>query len=143
MCLKKVPKNGMTKDSFGNGISSGCHGGLWWLIDDEEDGEVNLIWRKSDLFAFDDAVRVNTLELKKLMNFFRSRKFGVIWSFGLLRVCKSTKIPFISEDGLAIEWNSKNLTELLKRERESDEFVLNHEGDKNDFGVISLKGDLT
>nr|GEW24218.1 hypothetical protein [Tanacetum cinerariifolium] len=26
--------------SFGNGSSSGCHGGLWWLIDDEEDGEV-------------------------------------------------------------------------------------------------------
>nr|GFB09550.1 hypothetical protein [Tanacetum cinerariifolium]GFB46249.1 hypothetical protein [Tanacetum cinerariifolium] len=92
-------------------------------------------------FAFDDAVRVNALELKKLMNLFRSRKFGVIWSFGLSRVCKSTKIPFISEDGLAIEWNSKNMTELLKKE--SDEFVLNHEGDKNDSGVISLKGDLT
>nr|GEX57185.1 ribonuclease H-like domain-containing protein [Tanacetum cinerariifolium] len=79
--------------------------------------------------------------MKKLMNFFRSRKFGVIGSFSLLRVCKSTKIPFISENGLAIEWNSKNLTELLKRE--SDEFVLNHEGDKNDSGVIFLKGDLT
>ncbi|GKA45697.1 hypothetical protein Tco_0738493 [Tanacetum coccineum] len=65
----------------------------------------------------------------------------MIWSFGLLRVCKSTKIPFICEDGLAIEWDSKNLTELL--ERESDEFVLNHEGDKNESGVISLKGDLT
>nr|GEV47082.1 hypothetical protein [Tanacetum cinerariifolium] len=100
----------------------------------------NLIWRKSDIFAFDDAVRVNTL-VKKLMNFFRSRKFGVIGSFGLLRVCKSTKIAFISEDGFAIEWNSKNLTELLKRE--SDEFVLNHEGDKNDYGVIFLKGDFT
>nr|GEV55951.1 zinc finger, CCHC-type [Tanacetum cinerariifolium] len=71
----------------------------------------------------------------------RSRKFGVIWSFGLLRVCKSTKIPFISEDGLAIEWNYKNLTELLKKE--SDEFILNHEGGKNDSEVISLKGDLT
>nr|GEU60888.1 zinc finger, CCHC-type [Tanacetum cinerariifolium] len=105
------------------------------------DVDENLIWRKSDVFAFDDAVRVNTLELKKLMNFFRSRKFGVIWSFGILRVCKSTKIPFIREDGLAIEWNSKNLIELLKRE--SDEFVLNHEGDKNDSRVISLKGDLT
>ncbi|GJT29440.1 hypothetical protein Tco_0909715 [Tanacetum coccineum] len=85
--------------------------------------------------------RVNTLELKKLVNFFRSRKIGMIWSFGLLRVCKSTKIPFISEDDLAIEWNSKDLTELL--EGKSDEFVLNHEGDKNDSGVISLKGDLT
>nr|GEY57725.1 ribosomal protein L7Ae/L30e/S12e/Gadd45 [Tanacetum cinerariifolium] len=70
-----------------------------------------------------------------------SRKFGVIWSFCLMRVCKSTKIPFICEDGLAIEWNSKNLTELLKRE--SDEFVLNHKGDKNDSEVISLKGGLT
>ncbi|GJX20551.1 hypothetical protein Tco_0223228 [Tanacetum coccineum] len=27
--------------SFGNGSSSGCHGGLWWLIEDEEDGEVD------------------------------------------------------------------------------------------------------
>ncbi|GKB53475.1 hypothetical protein Tco_0904228 [Tanacetum coccineum] len=26
--------------SFGNGSSSGCHGGLWWLIMDEEDDEV-------------------------------------------------------------------------------------------------------
>nr|GFB16520.1 hypothetical protein [Tanacetum cinerariifolium] len=101
----------------------------------------NLIWRKSDVFAFDDAVRVNTLEVKKLINFFRIRKFGVIWSFGLLRVCKSTKIPFISEDGWAIECNSKNLIELLKRE--SDEFVLNYERDKNDSRVISWKGDLT
>nr|GEW53718.1 hypothetical protein [Tanacetum cinerariifolium] len=109
MCLKKVLRNGMTKDS--------------------------------DVFAFDDAVRVNTLELKKLMNFFRSRKFSVIWSFALLRERKSTNIPFISEDGLAIEWNSKNLTELLKRE--SGEFVLNHKGGKSDSKVISLKGDLT
>ncbi|GJY16753.1 leucine-rich repeat, ribonuclease inhibitor subtype protein [Tanacetum coccineum] len=35
----------------------------------------------------------------------------------------------------------KDLTELL--EGESDEFVLNHERDKNDAGVISLKSDLT
>ncbi|GKC39818.1 hypothetical protein Tco_1052202 [Tanacetum coccineum] len=75
------------------------------------------------------------------MNFFRSRKIGMIWSFSVLGVYKSTKIPFICEDGLAIEWNSKTLSELLKRE--SDEFVLNHEGDKNDSGVIPLKGDLT
>ncbi|GJU30333.1 hypothetical protein Tco_1173922 [Tanacetum coccineum] len=27
---------------FGNGSSSGCHGGLWWLIEDKEDGEVDL-----------------------------------------------------------------------------------------------------
>ncbi|GJX15369.1 hypothetical protein Tco_0760014 [Tanacetum coccineum] len=26
--------------SFENGSSSGCHGGLWWLIEDEEDGKV-------------------------------------------------------------------------------------------------------
>nr|GEV51917.1 hypothetical protein [Tanacetum cinerariifolium] len=87
-----------------------------------------------------EKVRINTLELKELMNLFRSRKFGVMWSFSLLRVCKSTKIPFICEDDLAIEWIFKNLTELLKRE--SDEFVLNHKGDKNDSGVISLKCDL-
>nr|GEU73984.1 copia protein [Tanacetum cinerariifolium] len=107
---------------FGNGSSSGCHGGLWWLIEDEEDGEVNQ-------------------HVEKLMNFFRSRKIGMIWNFSVLRVCKSTKISFVCEDGLAIEWNSENLTELLKRK--SDEFVLNHEGDKNDARVILLKSDLT
>ncbi|GJV45054.1 succinate-semialdehyde dehydrogenase, mitochondrial-like protein [Tanacetum coccineum] len=46
---------------FGNGSSSGCHGGLWWLIMDEEDDEVIVnIWREfigieseNDIFAFD------------------------------------------------------------------------------------------
>ncbi|GJT50643.1 hypothetical protein Tco_0976800 [Tanacetum coccineum] len=38
------------------------------------------------------------------------------------------------KDGLAIKWNYKNLTELL--ERKSDEFVLNHEGDKNNSGDL-------
>ncbi|GKC93972.1 hypothetical protein Tco_1159414 [Tanacetum coccineum] len=75
------------------------------------------------------------------MNFFRSRKVGMIRSFGFLGVCKRTKIPFVYEYGLAIEWNSKDLTELL--EGESDEFILNHEGDNNDAEVISLKSDLT
>ncbi|GKE71108.1 hypothetical protein Tco_1529180, partial [Tanacetum coccineum] len=70
-----------------------------------------------------------------------SRKVCMIWSFGLLEVCKRTKIPFICEYGLAIEWNYEDLTELL--EAESDEFILNHEGDKNDVGVIFLKSDLT
>ncbi|GJR89746.1 hypothetical protein Tco_0213757 [Tanacetum coccineum] len=28
------------KTWFGNGSSSGCHRGLWWLIMDEEDDEV-------------------------------------------------------------------------------------------------------
>nr|GEV34810.1 ribonuclease H-like domain-containing protein [Tanacetum cinerariifolium] len=46
------------------------------------------------------------------MNFFRSRKVGMIGSFGFLG-------------------------------RESDEFILNHEGDKNDARVISLKSNLT
>ncbi|GJV64886.1 hypothetical protein Tco_1475714 [Tanacetum coccineum] len=75
------------------------------------------------------------------MNFFKSRKIDMIWSFSVLGVCKSTKIPFVCEDGLAIDWNYENLTELL--ERKSDEFVLNHEGDKNDARVIFLKSDLT
>ncbi|GJU47136.1 hypothetical protein Tco_1204402, partial [Tanacetum coccineum] len=70
------------------------------------------------------------------MNFFRSRKVGMIWS-----VCKRTKILFVREYGLAIEWIYEDLTELL--EGESDEFGLNHERDKNDAGVISLKSDLT
>nr|GEW47732.1 hypothetical protein [Tanacetum cinerariifolium] len=83
---------------------------------------------------------VNTLKLKKLVNFFKSRKVGMIWSFGFLGVCKRTKIPFVSEYGLALESNSEDLTELL--EEESDEFILNHR-DKNDVGVISLKSDLT
>ncbi|GJV49432.1 hypothetical protein Tco_1439644 [Tanacetum coccineum] len=75
------------------------------------------------------------------MNFFRSRKVGMIWSSAFLGVCKRTKIPFVCEDGLAIEWNSKDLTELF--EGESDEFILNHKGVKNEAGVISLKSDLT
>ncbi|GJT34708.1 hypothetical protein Tco_0925127 [Tanacetum coccineum] len=70
-----------------------------------------------------------------------SRKVGMIWSFGFLGVCKRTKIPFVCEDGLAIEWNSEDLSELL--EGKSDEFVLNHEGDKNDSRVIFLKSYLT
>ncbi|GJY51300.1 hypothetical protein Tco_0442147 [Tanacetum coccineum] len=65
-----------------------------------------------------------------------------IWVPGCFwEVCKRTKILFVREYGLAIEWNYEDLTELL--EGESDEFVLNHERDKNDIGVISLKGDLT
>nr|GEV15622.1 ribonuclease H-like domain-containing protein [Tanacetum cinerariifolium] len=71
------------------------------------------------------------------MNFFRSRKIGMIWSFSVLRVCKHTKIPFICEDDLAIEWNYENLTGLL--ERKSDEFVLNHEGDNNDTRVTAIE----
>ncbi|GJW74832.1 hypothetical protein Tco_0134202 [Tanacetum coccineum] len=100
-----------------------------------------MIRLKNDVFVFDFAIRVNKLKLKQLMNFFRSRKIGMIWSFNVLGVCKSTKISFVCEDDLAIEWNYDNLTELL--ERKSDEFVLNHEGDKNDAQVIFLKSDLT
>ncbi|GJZ81771.1 hypothetical protein Tco_0646765, partial [Tanacetum coccineum] len=70
-----------------------------------------------------------------------SRKVGMIWSFSFLGVCKIIKISSVCEDGLAVEWNFEDLTELC--ERESDEFVLNHEGDKNESGVISLKSDLT
>ncbi|GJT12554.1 hypothetical protein Tco_0859596 [Tanacetum coccineum] len=98
-------------------------------------------FRMNDVFGFDFAVRANMLKLKKLMNFFRSRKVDMIWSFGFLGVCKRTKILFVCEYGLDIEWNSKDLTEFLKGK--SDEFVLNHEGDKNDARVISLKSDLT
>nr|GEV57523.1 hypothetical protein [Tanacetum cinerariifolium] len=60
----------------------------------------------------EDVVRVNTLKLKKFMNFSRSRKAGMIWSFSF-------------SGG------------------ESDEFVLNYEGDTNDAGVMFLKSDLT
>ncbi|GJX33392.1 putative ribonuclease H-like domain-containing protein [Tanacetum coccineum] len=75
------------------------------------------------------------------MNLFRSRKVDMIWSFSFLGVCKRTKIPFVCEYGLAIEWNSEDLTKLL--EGKSDEFVFNHERDKNDTLVIFLKSDLT
>ncbi|GKB55745.1 hypothetical protein Tco_0911931 [Tanacetum coccineum] len=35
------------KSWFGNGSFSGCHGGLWWLIMDEEDDEVIVnIWKE-------------------------------------------------------------------------------------------------
>ncbi|GKA29427.1 hypothetical protein Tco_0715672 [Tanacetum coccineum] len=51
---------------------------------------------------------------------FKSRKVGMIWSFGFLGVCKGTKILFVCEYGLTSEWDSEDLTELL--ERESDEF---------------------
>ncbi|GKD09977.1 hypothetical protein Tco_1189662 [Tanacetum coccineum] len=70
-----------------------------------------------------------------------SREVGMIWSFTVLGVCKSTKIPFVCEYGLTSECDSEDLTELL--ERKSDEFILNHEGDKNDTEVILLKSDLT
>ncbi|GJW89498.1 hypothetical protein Tco_0164838 [Tanacetum coccineum] len=42
------------------------------------------------------------------------------------------------------EWEAQYDMVLRSLEkRESDEFILDHEGDKNDSGVISLKGDLT
>ncbi|GJU29232.1 hypothetical protein Tco_1172821 [Tanacetum coccineum] len=108
---------------FRNGSSSGCHGGLWWLIEDEEDGEVVIcIWRE-------------------LIRRKWSREVGMIWSFSVFRVCKSTKIPFVCEYGLTSEWDSEDLTELL--ERKSDEFVLNHERDKYDAEFILLKSELT
>nr|GEV79967.1 hypothetical protein [Tanacetum cinerariifolium] len=129
MCLNKVPRNRMTKDKQRSE----------WTYDTIND-IVNAIV-KNDIFVFDEAVGVNTLKLKKLMNFFRSRKVSMIWSFGFLGVCKRTKIPFVCEYGLASEWNFENLTELL--EKDSDEFILNHKGDKNDPGVISLKSELT
>ncbi|GJZ89246.1 hypothetical protein Tco_0661028 [Tanacetum coccineum] len=71
----------------------------------------------------------------------KSRDVGIIWSFSVLGVCNSTKIPFVCKYGLTSEWDSEDLTELLKRK--SDEFVLNQEGDKNDAKVIFLKSDLT
>ncbi|GJX42521.1 putative reverse transcriptase domain-containing protein [Tanacetum coccineum] len=74
------------------------------------------------------------------MNFLKSRKVSLIWSFDCLGVCKRPKIPFVCEYGLAIEWNYEDLNELL--EGKSDEFVLNHEGDKNDARVIFLKSGL-
>ncbi|GKA10806.1 hypothetical protein Tco_0690239 [Tanacetum coccineum] len=88
---------GVMGGSFGNGSSSGCHGGLWWLIEDEEDGEVS------------PYVKIEEID------------------------------EFLQD--LTSEWDYEDLTKLL--ERECDEFVLNHEGDKNDARVISLKSDLT
>ncbi|GKD48527.1 hypothetical protein Tco_1277503, partial [Tanacetum coccineum] len=88
--------------SLVDGVFEGALGAL----EDEEDDEVVIcIWMEfieRDLVE-NGMIRVNTLKLKKLMNFFRSRKIGMIWSFSVLGVCKSTKIPFICEDCLAIE----------------------------------------
>ncbi|GJW62995.1 hypothetical protein Tco_0114879 [Tanacetum coccineum] len=112
---------------FGNGSSSGCHGGLWWLIENEK------------MVVGDGVLAQEATSSSSLSPW--SREVGMIWSFSVLGVCKSTKILFICEYGLTSEWDSKDLTELL--ERKSDEFVLNHEGDKNDVGVIFLKSNLT
>nr|GEV26339.1 hypothetical protein [Tanacetum cinerariifolium] len=100
-----------------NGEVRDCQGGLWWGRDSKA---------KRVCLVVQEGGR---------------REVGMIWSFSVLGVFKSTKIPFVCEYGLTNEWDSKDLTKLL--ERGSDEFVLNHERDKNDDGVISLKSDLT
>ncbi|GJQ98331.1 hypothetical protein Tco_0009470 [Tanacetum coccineum] len=134
--------------SFGNGSSSGCHGGLWWLIENEKmqvgltlEEKIIILFRRSGNVILLVIKRVSALKLKNLMNFFRSKEVGMIWSFSFLGVCKSTKIPFVCEYGLTSEWDYEDLTKLL--ERKSDKLILNHEGDKNDAGVILLKSDLT
>ncbi|GJZ51156.1 hypothetical protein Tco_0605671 [Tanacetum coccineum] len=126
---------------FRNGSSSGCHGGLWWLIENEQDDEV--VERHIVVFERSEESLGNPRQEGVGVDDNRSRKAGMIWSFVFLGVCKRTKIPFVCEYGLTDEWDYEDLIELLERERESDEFVLNHEGDKNDAGVISLKSDLT
>ncbi|GKC29632.1 hypothetical protein Tco_1036926 [Tanacetum coccineum] len=137
---------------FGNGSSSGCHSGLWWLIEDEEDGDVDFpksvqaFWvRIAEASRFDIRREDHHFVQKKwecrMVGNRESGKVGMIWSFSVLEVCKSTKIPFVCEYCLTSEWDYEDLTELL--ERECDEFILNYEGDKNDVGVISLKSDLT
>ncbi|GJS08523.1 hypothetical protein Tco_0365319 [Tanacetum coccineum] len=155
-------------ESFRNGGSSGCHGGLWWLIENEEDDEMVVKIAEASRFDVRREVHhfvkkkweclivgnreIHSYDGRKLMRqsdwlfhdhfkVDRSRKVGMIWSFSFLGVCKRTKIPFVCEYGLAIEWNYEDLTKLL--EGKSDEFILNHEGDKNDGRVIFLKSDLT
>ncbi|GJR14698.1 hypothetical protein Tco_0797350 [Tanacetum coccineum] len=61
--------------NFGNGSSSGCHGGLWWLIEDEEDDEVDemmnqaydgrKLMRRSDRL-FHDHIGVNEFVLERV-----------------------------------------------------------------------------
>ncbi|GJW31543.1 hypothetical protein Tco_0051575 [Tanacetum coccineum] len=46
-----------------------------------------------------------------------SGKVGMIWSFSVLGVCKSTKILFVCEYGLTSDWDYEDLTELLERDR--------------------------
>nr|GEW94841.1 hypothetical protein [Tanacetum cinerariifolium] len=49
------------KTRFGNGSSSGCHGGLWWLITDEEDDEVMVnIWKN---LLEENSLEMNEFEL--------------------------------------------------------------------------------
>ncbi|GJZ65558.1 hypothetical protein Tco_0622254 [Tanacetum coccineum] len=103
------------KTWFVNESSSRCHGGLWWLIMDEEDDEVvNLIRSESGILDFDGAIQLDTVQLKKSTDIVESRKIGMIWSLSLLGICKRCKISFIRENGLTIIWDSENLTELCE-----------------------------
>ncbi|GJY21948.1 putative reverse transcriptase domain-containing protein [Tanacetum coccineum] len=59
-----VPQEG-SKECFGNRSSSGCHDGLWWLIEDEEDDEVVIcIWR--------EFIRRDLVENGMSLNWFRN-----------------------------------------------------------------------
>nr|GEV86479.1 retrovirus-related Pol polyprotein from transposon TNT 1-94 [Tanacetum cinerariifolium] len=73
----------------------------------------NLTGCENDIFAFDDTIRLDTFQLKKSMNFVRSRKIGMIQSLSLLEECKRCKISFVCEDGLTIVWDFENLAELV------------------------------
>ncbi|GJV34531.1 hypothetical protein Tco_1394931 [Tanacetum coccineum] len=73
----------------------------------------------TDVFVFDDAVRVNMLELKKLINFFRSRKIGVIWSIWSLESCPRDMIPLFMTPGFGHRMELLRIDpELLERRGE-------------------------
>nr|GEW62025.1 hypothetical protein [Tanacetum cinerariifolium] len=83
--------------------SSGCHGGLWWLIENKEDDE--MVTPRNAL--------PNDLN------------------------------PPLSSLCICCEEKFMILFRISGNVGESDEFVLNHEGDKNDARVIFLKTGLT
>nr|GEU35950.1 integrase, catalytic region, zinc finger, CCHC-type, peptidase aspartic, catalytic [Tanacetum cinerariifolium] len=53
------------------------------------------------------------------------------------------EVEKLLDEGMLVSLGNHLLVVMWMRERESDEFVLNHEGDKNNSEVSSLKGDLT
>ncbi|GJR49437.1 hypothetical protein Tco_1399958 [Tanacetum coccineum] len=135
--------------SFGNGSSSGCHGGLWVLWRIEEDGEVVYAFGR-EFYLDEKSVQAFWVRIADASRFdvqiedhhFVQKK----WEHHIVgnRESQYVEIEEIDEflqEWEGREWDYEDLTELL--ERESDEFILNHEGDKNDAGVISLKSDLT
>ncbi|GJR55029.1 hypothetical protein Tco_1405550 [Tanacetum coccineum] len=100
---------------FGNGSSSGCHGGLWWLIEDEEDGEV-VAEARSRMVQVDLVLQCLGKHCKSIQDLIRFREYGLS----------------------SIEWVFKDLTRIDREERVMNSFFLNHVKEiRMNAGVIS------